>query len=110
MMLPRSGGVYEVTSAASVQFGHGCGFFFRVIRSEVHGSTPTGWAWIDGYVLDGEGNATERRTIFVEVDGLIRVCEQPGQPLAVRRPTNTGPVHIPQQRTRTTSTTQRSIR
>ncbi|MBE1486195.1 hypothetical protein [Plantactinospora soyae] len=66
-MLPRSGDVLHVTRTASVQFADP--IFFRVIR--VH-DWPTyhGWVWLDGYELDGSGDAVERRSIFVQVNGL----------------------------------------
>jgi hypothetical protein len=42
---------------------------FRVIR--VHDwSTYNGWAWLDGYELNSVGDAVERRSIFVQLDGL----------------------------------------
>jgi hypothetical protein len=42
---------------------------FRVIR--VHDwQTIDGWAWLDGYQLDATGDAVERRSIFVQVEGL----------------------------------------
>ena len=70
-MLPRSGDVLRVTRAASVQFS--TPMLFRVIR--VHDwSTYNGWAWLDGYELNRLGEAVERRSIFVQLDGL-----QPGQ-------------------------------
>ena len=66
-MLPRSGDVLRVTSAASVQFVEP--IFFRVIR--VHDwQTYDGWVWLDGYQLNATGDAVERRSIFVRVDGL----------------------------------------
>jgi len=56
-----------VTREASVQFMHP--MMFRVIR--VHDwQTYDGWAWLDGYQLDAAGDAVERRSIFVQVDGL----------------------------------------
>lgn len=66
-MLPRSGDVLHVTRTASVQFANP--IFFRVIR--VH-DWPTyhGWVWLDGYELDASGDAVERRSIFVQLDGL----------------------------------------
>lgn len=66
-MLPRSGDVLHVTRTASVQFA--VPIFFRVIR--VH-DWPTyhGWVWLDGYELDASGDAVERRSIFVQLDGL----------------------------------------
>jgi hypothetical protein len=55
---------------------------FRVIR--VHDwPTYDGWAWLDGYQLNGAGDAVERRSIFVQLKGL-----QPGSvaPIASLRP------------------------
>ena len=64
---PRSGDVLRVTRQASVQFTEP--MLFRVIR--VHDwQTYDGWAWLDGYELDSAGEAVERRSIFVELDGL----------------------------------------
>lgn len=66
-MLPRSGDVLCVTRAASVQFA--VPMMFRVIR--VHDwPTYDGWVWLDGYQLDQSGDAVERRSIFVRIDGL----------------------------------------
>ena len=66
-MLPRSGDVLRVTRAASVQFT--TPMLFRVIR--VHDwSTYNGWAWLDGYELNSAGDAVERRSIFVQLEGL----------------------------------------
>jgi hypothetical protein len=68
-VLPRSGDVLCVNRAASVQFQHP--MMFRVIR--VHDwQTYDGWAWLDGYQLDAAGDAVERRSIFVQVNGLQR--------------------------------------
>jgi hypothetical protein len=69
-MLPRSGDVLRLTRAASVQFVEP--ILFRVIR--VHDwQTYDGWTWLDGYQLDSAGDAVERRSIFVRVDGLALV-------------------------------------
>ena len=66
-VLPRSGDVLRVTRTASVQFTEP--MMFRVIR--VHDSqTYEGWGWLDGYQLDSSGEAVERRSIFVQFDGL----------------------------------------
>jgi hypothetical protein len=74
-MLPRSGDVLRVTRAASVQFA--APLLFRVIR--VHDwATYDGWCWLDGYELDNTGDAVERRTIFVQVEGLQRAPMVPG--------------------------------
>jgi hypothetical protein len=68
-VLPRSGDVLRVTRAASVQFTQP--MMFRVIR--VHDwQTYNGWAWLDGYQLNSVGDAVERRSIFVQVNGLQR--------------------------------------
>lgn len=68
--LPRSGDVLRVTREASVQFT--TPIYFRVIR--VHDwPTYTGWIWLDGYQLNAAGDAVERRSIFVQANGLRRV-------------------------------------
>jgi hypothetical protein len=72
--LPRSGDVLHVTREASVQFS--TPIHFRVIR--VHDwPTYTGWIWLDGYQLNGAGEAVERRSIFVQADQLRRVSAPP---------------------------------
>jgi hypothetical protein len=66
-VLPRSGDVLRVTTAASVQFTQP--MLFRVIR--VHDwQTYDGWVWLDGYQLNAAGDAVERRSIFVQLKGL----------------------------------------
>ena len=73
-MLPRSGDVLQVTRAASVQFS--APLLFRVIR--VHDwPTYDGWIWLDGYELNAAGDAVERRSIFVQVNGLRQVPTGP---------------------------------
>jgi hypothetical protein len=42
---------------------------FRVIRV-LDWQTYDGWTWLDGYQLDTGGDAVERRSIFVQIDGL----------------------------------------
>ncbi|SDT68032.1 hypothetical protein [Actinoplanes derwentensis] len=70
-MIPRPGDVLIVDSRASVQFGGGRELVFRVIALGVK-PTYDGWGWITGYVLDRDGNAVERRKIFVQFEGLRR--------------------------------------
>ena len=65
--LPRSGDVLEMTREASVQFSKP--MRFRVIRV-LDWPTYTGWVWLDGYQLNDDGDAVDRRSIFVQVDGL----------------------------------------
>jgi len=88
VLLPRSGDVLHVTRAASVQFLEP--LLFRVIR--VH-DWPTyhGWVWLDGYELNASGEAVDRRSIFVQIDGLRQlrvVADRPGR-AAARRPAST---------------------
>ncbi|GAA3238258.1 hypothetical protein ACFO1B_27365 [Dactylosporangium siamense] len=83
-MLPKTGDVLRVTKAASVQFVQP--MLFRVIR--VHDwQTYDGWAWLDGYQLNAAGDAIERRSIFVQLQGL-----QPGFVKAVQRVASRVPV------------------
>ncbi|GAB3966645.1 hypothetical protein V1634_30340 [Plantactinospora veratri] len=76
MPLPRSGDVLHVTRAASVQFAEP--IYFRVIR--VH-DWPTyhGWVWLDGYELNPSGDAVERRSIFVQINGLRHLQTNAGR-------------------------------
>jgi hypothetical protein len=66
--LPAAGQVLRVGADASIQF-QGRELMFRVIRVDRR-PTYDGWLWLEGYVLDALGNATERRTIFVRRNGL----------------------------------------
>lgn len=69
--VPRGGDVLILDGHASVQFKSNP-ILFRVIRH--HDWTCTaGWIWLDGYELNGNGDAIERRSVFVQVDGLRRV-------------------------------------
>lgn len=82
-MLPRSGDILCITRAASVQFTEP--LYFRVIR--VHDwPTYDGWAWLDGYQLDARGDAVERRSVFVQVDGLRQIATTPDPPATPARP------------------------
>lgn len=73
-MVPRSGDILRVTREASVQFAEP--LLFRVIR--VHDwPTYDGWVWLDGYELNGGGEAVERRSIFVRISGLHTVGNTP---------------------------------
>jgi len=73
-VLPRSGDVIHVTKAASVQFA--APMLFRVIR--VHDwPTYDGWLWLDGYELNSSGDAVERRSIFVQIQGLRQIGKAP---------------------------------
>jgi len=66
-VLPRSGDVLRVTRSASVQFT--APILLKGIRAH-DWTTYSGWAWLDGYELDSLGEAVERRSIFVQLDGL----------------------------------------
>ena len=86
----RSGDILHVTRAASVQFA--VPILFRVIR--VHDwPTYEGWVWLDGYQLNSQGDAVERRSIFVRVSGL-RLAQRVPDPRArgVRRARRPGAV------------------
>jgi hypothetical protein len=68
-MLPRPGDVVRIGREASVQFA---GERSLVLRVTVVSDRPTyeGWAWLTGYVLDAEGQAIDRREVFVQVAGV----------------------------------------
>ncbi|MFG3698842.1 hypothetical protein ACGF5C_13125 [Micromonospora sp. NPDC047620] len=73
-MLPRSGDVLHVTRAASVQFLRP--IMFRVIRV-LDWPTYDGWIWLDGYELNASGDAVNRRSIFVQREGLRQLQAAP---------------------------------
>jgi len=81
---PVPGNVLHLNAAASVQFAGNRALTLRVIR--VH-DWPTyhGWMWLDGYVLDRQGKATERRSVFVQVAGVILLPQRRSQPAAPAR-------------------------
>jgi hypothetical protein len=73
-VLLQAGDVLHVSRAASVQFVRP--LLFRVIR--VHDwLTYHGWVWLDGYELNGSGDAIARRSIFVQVAGLRKANSGP---------------------------------
>ncbi|MFK3983026.1 hypothetical protein ACI2K4_21950 [Micromonospora sp. NPDC050397] len=80
--VPRAGEVLLVRREASVQFVQP--LLFRMIRA-LDWPTYDGWAWLDGYVLNKELLAVERRSIFVQPGGLRRVALTPQQTLARKR-------------------------
>ncbi|MCP3787926.1 hypothetical protein NLX85_31665 [Micromonospora sp. A3M-1-15] len=94
-MLPRSGDVLHVTRAASVQFLRP--IMFRVIRV-LDWPTYDGWLWLDGYELNAAGDAVNRRSIFVQQEGLRPVQAAPApRPHTVRtarRPVVRTPVRV----------------
>ncbi len=53
-----------------MQFAGSRAIVFRVIRP-VDRSTYDGWVWLDGFELNPQGEAFERRQIFVMVEGLL---------------------------------------
>jgi hypothetical protein len=71
--IPHPGEVVLIGASASVQFAGKHGFRFRVIAVDVK-PTYDGWVWLDGYQLDGRGQAIARRKIFVRRSGLVRLA------------------------------------
>ncbi|MEU8114428.1 hypothetical protein [Micromonospora sp. NPDC048947] len=76
----KSGDVLHLTRAASVQFLRP--IFVRVIRLP-NWVTYDGWLWIEGYELGPKGEAVVRRSLFVQMSGLI----WPDAPVSTARPT-----------------------
>lgn len=68
-MPPRPGDTVVVGQAASVQFGPGRALVMRLVKIGPP-VTADGFGWIEGYVLNQQGNATERREVFVRLAGL----------------------------------------
>lgn len=59
----KAGDVLHLTRAAGPQFIRP--IFFRLIRINTQLETYCGWAWLDGYQLDGKGDALARRELYV---------------------------------------------
>ncbi|ROO62035.1 hypothetical protein EDC02_3999 [Micromonospora sp. Llam0] len=78
----KPGTVLLIDGRASVQFGGDRALVLRVI-SVSERPTYHGWAWVTGYVLDGAGQALDRREVFVQVAGLRPVSVRPAN--VVRR-------------------------
>lgn len=64
----KAGDVLHLTRSASPQFVRP--IFFRLIRVRAEIHTYDGWTWLDGYQLDGKGEATSRRELFVFKAGI----------------------------------------
>jgi hypothetical protein len=78
---PQPGDLLQIDDRASVQFRYP--FLYRVIRP-LDLTTYDGWIWLDGYQLDGNEVARLRRSIFVQLAGIVYV-HRPHRP---RRPTS----------------------
>jgi hypothetical protein len=65
----RAGDLILLSRAASPQFVKPIGF--RVIREEPATTAEgDGWVWLDGYEVDDQGEAVERRLVFVQRTGV----------------------------------------
>ncbi len=65
---PAPGDTFLVDGEASVQFSRApIGFSVIAVQPQ---TTCTGWVWLDGYQLNGHGDAVGRRSIFVRPEGL----------------------------------------
>ena len=67
--LLKPGATVYLGRDASVQFGGRCAITLRIIRV-LDWETFYGWRWVDGYVLNAAGDAVERRTVYIQPDGL----------------------------------------
>ncbi|MFY1594286.1 hypothetical protein [Micromonospora sp. WMMD737] len=66
---PSPGDLLIVDGRASVQFAGDRTLTFRVV-SVCDQPTYAGWIWLTGYVLNRRGEATDKREIYVQLDGL----------------------------------------
>ncbi|WP_207919673.1 hypothetical protein [Micromonospora sp. KC207] len=91
----KAGDVLHLTRAASVQFVRPVFFRLIKIRTDLH--TYHGWVWLEGYELDGRGDAMARRELYV-IEAGVRVLPSttpgrpgaPGRPSAPKRPGTPG--------------------
>ncbi|MFD0783214.1 hypothetical protein ACFQZ8_04650 [Micromonospora azadirachtae] len=68
-MPPKPGDLLRIDGRASVQFAGDRALTFRVV-SVLDQQTYPGWVWLTGYVLNGRGDATTKREIYVQLAGL----------------------------------------
>ena len=69
---------------------------FRVIRV-LDWPTYDGWLWLDGYELNAAGDAVNRRSIFVQSEGLVQLQAAPAlrpHTVCTRRPVARTPVRV----------------
>ncbi|NYH41354.1 hypothetical protein HNR22_001081 [Micromonospora jinlongensis] len=66
---PSPGDLLVIDGRASVQFAGDRALTFRVV-SVCGRPTYEGWVRLTGYVLNRRGNATDKREIFVQLEGL----------------------------------------
>lgn len=78
-MQPKAGDLLLITERASVQFIACEPFMFAVIKQHDWKTYTEGWIWLDGYQLDAAGIAKERRSIFVQLAGLIYIRQPPSR-------------------------------
>lgn len=64
------GRTYWLGREASVQFSDDRKLLFRVIKVTEY-DTYDGWVWLLGYALDENGEAVERRELFVQPAGMV---------------------------------------
>jgi hypothetical protein len=76
-VVPRPGDVLLIDERASVQFAGDRALVLRVISVSDY-PTYYGWCWLTGYVLDADGQAVDRRHVFVQFAGL-RAVPLPGK-------------------------------
>ncbi|WP_175440000.1 hypothetical protein [Micromonospora nigra] len=76
-------GVYRLARAASPQFV--VPITVRIFRHLTDRHPPWGWAWVDCYQLDHRGDAIDRRTLFVLVEGLEPAPEPAAAPAVAPR-------------------------
>jgi hypothetical protein len=98
---PIPGEIFRVDGRASVQFDGDRALIFRVTTVS-HLPTYDGWIWLTGYVLDDQGQAIDRREIFVQRAGLRRVG-----PRGPAKTSRTAPTRVPTARRAGTATGRR---
>jgi hypothetical protein len=84
-VIPEPGDVLRIGAEASVQFGGDRVITFRVTVVSKQ-ATYDGWVWLSGYVLDRKGEATEKREIFVQFEGLRLLARARRPASATSRP------------------------
>ncbi|MFG3709465.1 hypothetical protein [Micromonospora sp. NPDC047730] len=90
----RPGTVLHIGGEASVQFGGDRALRLRLVSVDPR-PTYHGWVWLTGYVLGPGGEATDKREVYVQLDGLRVLSAPPPAAAPARVRPRVAPVRPP---------------
>lgn len=87
---PLVGATLWIGKAASVQFAGDRAIMLRV-TSLPGWVTYDGWMWLSGYVINAQGEAEDKRNVFVQRSGLRAINPPKPKPIPRRAKRGTAP-------------------